>query len=128
LIEAGNSPGRRSQAQWLVYTGLRIEADECRVMDVHLASDPRLKPHLLAHLDGMKRRGLYSPTTPILHTRHGTVVKEQQAHRQLVEMGERAGLAKKVSPQTLRRTYGSLLLNATLSDTRVRFPPPPLLQ
>jgi site-specific recombinase XerD len=43
-------------------------------------------------------------------------------------MGERAGLAKKVSPQTLRRTYGSLLLNATLSDTRVRFPPPPLLQ
>jgi len=76
----------------------------------------------------MKRRGLYSPTTPILHTRHGTVVKEQQAHRQLVEMGERAGLAKKVGPQTLRRTYGSLLLNATLSDTRVRFPPPPLLQ
>jgi integrase/recombinase XerD len=133
LIEAGNTPGRRFQAQWLVYTGLRIEADECRVMDVHLASDtisvvlskttagtrsipldPRLKPHLLAHLNGMKRRGLYSPTTPILHTRNGTVVKEQQAYRQLVEMGERAGLAKKVGPQTLRRTYGSLLLNAGL--------------
>jgi site-specific recombinase XerD len=130
LIEAGKTPQRRFQARWLAHTGLRIEADECRVMDVNLATDtisvsisktsagvrsipihPALKPILVGHLDEMKRRGLYSPRTPILYTRNGTAVKEQQAQRQLAEMGERAGIAKEVNPQMLRRTFGSILLN-----------------
>jgi site-specific recombinase XerD len=130
LIEAGKTPEQRFQARWLAYTGLRIEADGCRVMDVNLATDtisvslsktsagvrsipihPALKPILVGHLDEMRRRGLYSATTPILYTRNGTAVKEQQAIRQLKEMGERAGIAKPTGPQALRRTFGSILLN-----------------
>lgn len=130
LIEAGATRERRLLAQWLAYTGLRIEADLVRVMDVNLDTetihvaisktsagvrsiplDTRLKPQLVLLFEKMRSSGLYEPTTPILHTRHGTAMTEQQAHRQLTQMGKLAGIAKPTGPQALRRTYGSILVN-----------------
>jgi integrase len=106
LIEAGKTPQHRFTARWLAHSGFRIEADRVRVMDCNLETDtisvaisktsagvrsipldPRLKPHLIGHLDEMRRNGLYEPEAPILITRKGTAVTEQQAHRQLTEMG-----------------------------------------
>lgn len=138
LISAGATPERRFIARWLAHTGLRIEADVCRVMDVNLDTgtimvaisktdagvrsipiNPILVPLLQTRFERMRQARLFKPTTPILYTRNGTAVTEQQAHRQLTEMGNLAGIMKPTGPQALRRTFGSILVNKGLAIEHV---------
>jgi site-specific recombinase XerD len=133
LTAAAIKPNESFLVRWLCLTGFRIVADKVRLMDIDLNAGqtgtisvhesksehgkrtipilPELRPHLVNHLDDLRRRGLYAPEAPVLVTRHGTAVSEQQAWRILKRVGERANLSKSVSPQTCRRTFGSTLLN-----------------
>ena len=75
---------------------------------------PELLPHLDAWLDFVKREGWYEPHGPFLVTRNGTPMKAQYVEQALQRIGERAGLTRKLKPHTLRRTFGSYLLNKGL--------------
>jgi len=113
------------------FTGLRLdEALTLTNADVDLASDqvavrqsksdagyrvvpivPELRPHIDAWLDYTKRQGWYDPHSPFLVTRNGTAMKAQYVEQALQRIGARAGLVRKLKPHTLRRTFGSYLLN-----------------
>jgi integrase len=74
----------------------------------------------LRHLDGL---GLNSPNNPLLVTKNGTPMAQQFVWRVVKRVALRAGLrvverdgkvTSAVSPRTLRKTFGSHLLNASM--------------
>src|SRR5689334_3142123 len=73
---------------------------------------PELRPILRAWEVEQRAKGLVLPDGPVLATRNGTAMKQQQVDLILRRVGKRAGLTKTVGAQMLRRTYGSLLLNS----------------
>ncbi|HSS54463.1 MAG TPA: site-specific integrase [Gaiellales bacterium] len=118
---------------FFAWTGARVgEASQVRLRDVDLTGSgritiagiktdaavrtiplhPELRPLLIRHIERMQAGG-FGATTPILHTGHGTPLKQQQIGCWLAEMGERAGVGR-VNAQMLRRSYGSNLLNKGL--------------
>lgn len=78
---------------------------------------PELRPHLNRWLLHLQSKGLYRESGPLFPTRNGTPWAAQFAEKLVRRVGERAQLridAKGVSrltPHTLRRTFGSYLLN-----------------
>lgn len=113
------------------HTGLRLdEALTLTNADVDLTADrisvrqsksdagyrsvpiaPELRPHIDAWLAYLKREGGYDPQGPFLVTRNGTAMKPQYVEEALERIGKRAGLTRKLTPHTLRRTFGSHLIN-----------------
>lgn len=73
---------------------------------------PELRPHIDAWLAYVKRNGWHAAHGPFLVTRYGTPMKAQYVEDALARIGERVGLRRKLKPHTLRRTFGSHLLNA----------------
>ncbi len=92
----------------ITIAGVKTDA-AVRTIPLH----PELRPLLIRHIERM-RAGGFGGTTPILHTGHGTPLKQQQVGRWLAEMGERAGVGKRANAQMLRRSFGSILLNQGL--------------
>lgn len=72
---------------------------------------PELRPHIDAWLVYVKRQGWYAAQGPFLVTRHCTAMKAQYVESALARIGKRIGLGRKLKPHTLRRTFGSHLLN-----------------
>lgn len=111
----------------LGYTGLRIgEARSLRVCDIDFAEGwvhvrvsktargirsipipAELRPRLNEWLRVLEKRGVYSETGPLLSTRN----RNQYAEKILRRVGDAAGIAGRLTPHRLRRTYGSRLLN-----------------
>jgi integrase/recombinase XerC len=58
-----------------------------------------------------KANGWYFPDGPFLVTRNRTAMKPQYVEAVLERVGQRVGLSRKLKPHTLRRTFGSHLLN-----------------
>ena len=56
-------------------------------------------------------QGVFAPDLPFLVTRNRSAMKPQYVEGALERVGRRAGLVRKVKPHTLRRTFGSDLLN-----------------
>ncbi|HEX5582351.1 tyrosine-type recombinase/integrase [Gaiella sp.] len=73
--------------------------------------NPELRPHLDRWIAFVRREGFYRPDGPFLVTRHGTPMKAQYVGRVVARVGEQAGIARRVTPHTLRRTFGSDLVN-----------------
>jgi site-specific recombinase XerD len=63
----------------------------------------------------LSQRESAAAATPILSTKLGTPVTQQHVATVLARVATRAGLEKRVTPQTLRRTFGSTLLNKGVS-------------
>jgi site-specific recombinase XerD len=72
---------------------------------------PELRLHVEHWQTFVRSQGLYRPDGPFLVTRNHTPMKAQYVQTALQRVGERAGLARKLKPHTLRRTFGSHLLN-----------------
>jgi site-specific recombinase XerD len=72
---------------------------------------PELRPRIDAWLDFVRRQGWYAPRGPFLVTRNGTAMKAQYVEAALERIGARAGLTRRLTPHTLRRTFGCYLLN-----------------
>lgn len=72
---------------------------------------PELRVHISAWVEHTKKQGLYAPDLPFFVTRNRTQMKPQYIEMVLDRVGQRAGLSRKVKPHTLRRTFGSYLLN-----------------
>ncbi len=101
---------------------------------------PELRPLLLLWLQELERRGMDAPSVPLLATRHATALRHSFVWRLVKRMAFRAGVRplpctcgaararhargcprtqngqnlSEVSPHTLRRTFGSDLLNRGL--------------
>ena len=58
-----------------------------------------------------KSNGWYASEGPFLVTRNRTAMQPQYVEDALARVGVRAGLPRKLKPHTLRRTFGSHLLN-----------------
>lgn len=116
----------------LRFTGLRIaEALSLKQSDVCLSDStiyvresktergirqipitPELKPFLRRWLETLHACGLYNPNAPFLTTDKGTAWKPQHAEKLTKRVALRAGVRDgKVTPHTLRRTFGSSLIN-----------------
>jgi integrase/recombinase XerD len=89
--------------------GVRRSKSDAGYRSVPIA--PELRPHIDAWLDFVRREGWYEPRGPFLVTRNGTPMKAQYVEHALKRIGARAGLSRKLTPHTLRRTFGSYLLN-----------------
>jgi site-specific recombinase XerD len=72
---------------------------------------PELRPQLQKWIAYTKAEALYQADGPFLVTRNKTAMKAQYVEDALERIGERAGLVRKLKPHTLRRTFGSHLLN-----------------
>jgi site-specific recombinase XerD len=72
---------------------------------------PELLPRIGSWIAFTKASGWYAPDGPFLVTRKRTAMKAQYVEAVLQRVGERAGLSRKLKPHTLRRTFGSDLLN-----------------
>jgi integrase/recombinase XerD len=122
---------------WLLrWTGLRIgEASALKIEDVDLEREeirvrasksdaglrvvpvvPELNVELRKWIASLRRRGLYRADGPLLATCHGTPMKPQFAWRLVKRVAHRANVratpgGSAISPHTLRRTFGSHLLN-----------------
>ena len=131
LVNAARTPEQAFLIRWYALTGARArEGSHVRLADVDLSGNGRilipgsktdaavrpvpvhreLRPHLELRVLRMQAAGMES-STPILHTRNRRSITEQQAHRWVREVAERAHLGKRVNPQMLRRTFGSILIN-----------------
>jgi site-specific recombinase XerD len=55
--------------------------------------------------------GWFHPEGPFLVTRNRTPMAPQYVEAALARVGARAGLSRKLKPHSLRRTFGSHLLN-----------------
>jgi integrase len=123
---------------WLLrWSGLRIgEALSLRVSDVDFADGtiyvrksktargirgvpiaPELRPKLNGWLHVLRERGLLMDGGPLFPTRNRKPWTPQQAEKVVRRVGQRAGLRiddggiSRLTPHTLRRTFGSHLLN-----------------
>jgi integrase/recombinase XerD len=72
---------------------------------------PELRVQVEAWQAFTRAQGLFAPDLPFLVTRNRSAMKPQYVEGALDRVGRRAGLARKVKPHTLRRTFGSDLLN-----------------
>ncbi len=72
---------------------------------------PELRPHIERWLAFTRREGFYRPDGAFLVTRNGTPMKPQYVGPVVARVAERAGLTRRVTPHTLRRTFGSDLVN-----------------
>jgi integrase/recombinase XerD len=129
VLACAYSPNERIIVWLLRWTGMRVsEARALRILDVDLeagsirvrvsksdsgirvipiASELRLE--LERWFERLRERGLYVAEAPVLCTERGTPMVAQYVWRVVKRVGERAGV--KASPHTLRRTFGSHLLN-----------------
>jgi site-specific recombinase XerD len=58
-----------------------------------------------------RREGLFQPDGAFLVTRNLTAMKAQYMEQVVARVAARAGLPRRVTPHTLRRTFGSDLVN-----------------
>ncbi len=72
---------------------------------------PELRPHIQRWCAFTKREGLYHVDGPFLATRNRTPMKPQYCELVVARVALRAGLARRITPHTLRRTFGSDLVN-----------------
>ena len=72
---------------------------------------PELRVQIAAWQAFTRAQGVFAPDLPFLVTRNRSSMKPQYVEAALERVGKRAGLARKVKPHTLRRTFGSDLLN-----------------
>lgn len=72
---------------------------------------PELRPHVQRWWSFTKREGLYHSDGPFLVTRNRTAMKPQYVEQVVARVALRAGLTRRVTPHTLRRTFGSDLVN-----------------
>jgi site-specific recombinase XerD len=72
---------------------------------------PELRLQVQAWVAFTKGQGWYATDGPFLVTRKQTAMKPQYIEDVLERVGQRAGLPRKLKPHTLRRTFGSHLLN-----------------
>ena len=144
LIAAAANHGELFTVIWLSMTAMRIgEAGEVRWRDVDLtggtilircgktnaaarriAMTSDLLAHVQRHLQRQQERGLAGPDTPVFCTRHGNPIGEQQANRTLKRLATRAGIEKRVSCHTLRRSWGIARDHADLDRGGRRSPRP----
>jgi integrase/recombinase XerD len=75
---------------------------------------PELRLQVQSWVAFTKAQGLYAPDGPFLVTRNRTAMKAQYVEDVLERVGKRAGLSRKLKPHTLRRTFGSHLVNKGL--------------
>ena len=137
LLAAPMSDDEAALVWFLRWTGLRIgEALALRVADVDLAEGmvyvrksktargvravpivPELRPRINRWLNVLNSRGLLADSTPYFTTRNRRPWTAQQAGKTIRRVATRAGLRiddkgiARVTPHTLRRTFGSYLLN-----------------
>lgn len=103
----------------LTMRSVDIESETIRVMrsktdsglDREIPIAPELLPVLQRWIEFTKQKGVYRPDGPFLVTRNGTEMKPQQIQAMVARMAGRAGLDQRVTPHTLRRTFGSWLIN-----------------
>jgi integrase/recombinase XerD len=140
LLSAPMTAQERILVYLLRFSGLRIsEACGLRVKDVDFVAKTirvresktpagrrtvplaeELAPELEVWFAKLKREHghAFGPELPVLATRNGTPMKAQFAWRILKRAAEKVGVRvgpdgkSTISPHTLRRTYGSALLNA----------------
>ena len=72
---------------------------------------PELRLQIQAWVAFTKAQGWYALDGPFLVTRNRTAMKPQYVEDALERVGQRVGLTRKLKPHTLRRTFGSHLLN-----------------
>jgi integrase/recombinase XerD len=117
---------RVSEACGLLISDVDLKREELRVRESKSDSGqrsvpivPELHVELRAWIDHLKRIDRYRANGPLLVTSNGTHMKTQFAWRLVKRVAHRAGvrvngdgdLATSISPHTLRRTFGSHLLN-----------------
>ncbi len=125
MVDAAATPAELFTVDWLYGTALRIgEASHVPWQDVDLtrgsilirsgktqysarriAMPSDLWTYVQRHRMRQRERGLADPTTPVFCTRYGNPVTEQQANRTLRRLAQRAGIKKKVTCHTLRRSW-----------------------
>lgn len=137
LLKAPMSADEAAIIWFIRWTGLRIsEALGLTVADVDLLEGfiyvrksktprgiraipvvPELRPRIAAWLRVLQSRGLYSERGPLFPTSTHRPWATQHAAKLVRRVAQRAGLridakgVARVSPHTLRRTFGSYLLN-----------------
>lgn len=72
---------------------------------------PELLPSVRQWVTWTQEKDLYRIDGPFLVTRNHTEMKPQQIQMMINRMAERASLERRVTPHTLRRTFGSDLIN-----------------
>lgn len=72
---------------------------------------PELRPHIERWWAFTRREGLFHPDGAFLVTRNSTAMKPQYVEQVVARVAARAGLTRRVTPHTLRRTFGSDLVN-----------------
>jgi site-specific recombinase XerD len=72
---------------------------------------PELRPKIERWRAFLQSRGLFHANGPFLVTRNNTAMKAQYVEAALERVGNKAGLRRKLKPHTLRRTFGSDLIN-----------------
>jgi site-specific recombinase XerD len=72
---------------------------------------PELRVYIDHWLEHTKEHGLHAAELPFFVTRNRTPMKPQYVEMVVDRVGQRAGLARKLKPHTLRRTFGSYLIN-----------------
>lgn len=72
---------------------------------------PELRPKIELWRTFVQSKGLFHADGPFLVTRNNTAMKAQYVEAALQRVGVKAGLPRKLKPHTLRRTFGSHLLN-----------------
>jgi site-specific recombinase XerD len=137
LLRACETPSEKIVVSLLRFSGLRIgEARTLTNRDVDLAAGTitvrmsktpagrrmipilqELRPHIQSWQQHQMQRGLMLPERPFLSTANGTPMHSQFAWRLVKRVAKRASIhldsvgTSSVSPHTLRRTFGSDLLN-----------------
>jgi integrase len=102
---------------------MRLETPKHGPRDVDLSLSPELVAVLRAQVAGLKKHALKTgrPLTRWLFpSRAGTPIQARNVERAVARLGRRAGLAHPVSPQDLRHTYGTRLIEAGVSPVYVQ--------
>ena len=131
LLSVAMNERERIQVFFLRMTGLRLtealtllnrDVDlDARTVQVRVSKTPsgyrsvpitnELCGHILAWRAFAATLGAHGPDAPFLVTRNGTRLTPQQVETTIERVARRAGLSRRVTPHTLRRTFGSDLLN-----------------